>query len=129
MSKYENRVQDLKYEVGRAKKESAFTSKMAIKSKAWTSQDYKRIADRGDNASNWETDVANDQRKWVQDDNIKGGKRTKKGIRLAETKLRRYKNTYRKAVRGKVGLGLSVAGALAGTAALVAKARGAKKDA
>ena len=128
MSKYEDRIQDLKYDVGRARRESAITSKRAIKRKAWVSRDYGRIADQGNNAAKGEIDVARDLRDMVQDDNINGRKRTQKGIRLAETKLRRYKNTYKKVVRRKVGLGLGVAGALAGTAALVAKARSAKKD-
>ena len=128
MSKYKNRLWMLNYEADDARSESAFTSKIAIGRKANISKNYKRLANRGSDASDWEADLAKDQRDWAQGENIKGRKRTQKGIRLADTKLRRYKNAYKKVVRRKVGLGLGVAGALAGTAALVAKARSAKKD-
>ena len=72
---------------------------------------------------------AKDSRNKARDDSLKETHQKRRDLRRSETKLRRYKNTYKKVVRRKVGLGLGVAGALAGTAALVAKARSAKKDA
>ena len=128
MSKYKERLASLESRLRGDIVEKSFISNLAIIKKRRVSRNYKKLADLGHMPGGEEHALMKEEQGMAQAKSLKEGRGARKDLRHSETKLRRYKNTYKRAVGRKIGLGLGVAGALAGTAALVAKARSAKKD-